>query len=354
MYSAVVLAVVVGAGTIPVPESVMKFPDPTSFNGLGLRREATMVTKVLADAGGALRGAGPGPQQIVARWLAGRLNSAETVVALLGGAAFHDPALLRIYDAATRSPEARVRMAAAVGFYPLIGDLPAAPSAVKDTPEEWERFANLIRRLGWAARSRSLVRVWVDSFAASKGVDPSDRFVFRRSGMECLRAIREIAQPDDLPEVLALWPLLDREEERGNLLRTIEMITLQKLVDRSPDPHKPWGEWQIRAALALVDDWVARQCKPIDGEAQLRLAFEVNHLVERGGTIDPAAWFFFLNGGYASSMPLALERLADISGARVEIERQQLESPTNKQAFKRLIERFPISSVPPPPRPGRR
>ena len=309
-----------------------------------------MVTKVLADAGGALRSAGPGPQQIRDRWLAGRINSAEKVVVLLGGAAFHDPALLRIYDEATRSFELRVRMAAAVGFYVLIGDLPPAPSSIRDTPEEWESLSAVVRRLGWATRTRSLVRVWVDSFAVTKGAEVSERFVFRRSGKECLRAIREIAQPEDLPEVLALWPMLDRKDERGSVLRTIEMITLQRLVDRSPDPHKPWGEWQIDAAFALVDGWVARLCKPIDGEAQLRLTFEANHLVERGGALGPAAWMYFLNGGYAPSLPLALERLADISGAHVEIDRQQLGSPANKQASKRIFERFPISSVPPRPK----
>ena len=309
-----------------------------------------MVTAVLVDAGGALRSGGPGPQQLAMRWQTGELNSAEKVVVLLGGAAFHDPALLRAYDEAARSPEARVRIAAAVGFYVLIGDLPPAPSSVKDTPEQWERFSNLVRRLGWASRSRSLVRVWVDSFAAGKGADVADRFVFRRTGAECLRAIREIAQAEDLPEVLALWPLLDREDERGSVLRTIEMITLQRLVDRSPDPHKPWGEWQISAALALVDNWVAGLCKPVDGEAQLRRSFEANHAVGRGNVIGPAAWFFFLNAGYASSLPLALEHLADISGASVEIDRQHLDNPANKKALKRIIERFPISSEPPPKR----
>jgi hypothetical protein len=94
---------------------------------------------------------------------------------------------------------------------------------------------------------------------------------------------------------------------------------------------------------------VAGLCRPLDGAAQLRLAFETNHLAERGGTIDSADWFFFVNSGYPSSLPLALEHLADISGARVEIDRKYLEGPANKQASKLLFERFPISSVPPPP-----
>jgi hypothetical protein len=355
MCSALLLAVVVGAGRIPVPESVSRFPDPVSFAGIGPGQEATMVTQVLADAGGALRSSGPGPQQLVARWQAGQLNAAEKVVALLGGAAFHDVTMLRIYGEAMTSPDARVRMAAAVGYFAAIGDLPPAPSSVRDTPEEWGRFSSMLTRLAWAARSRSLVQVWADSFAAAKGAkSPSERFVFRRPGQQCLRAIREIAQPEDLPEVLALWPLLDREEERGHVMRTIELITLQRLVNRSLDPHKPRSQWEVRAALAAIDGWVAGLCRPLDGGAQLRLAFEANHLVGRGEPINPAAWFFFLNSGYASSLPLAIEHLADISGAWVEIDRQYLENPANKQASKPVLELFPISSVPPPPRSGQR
>jgi hypothetical protein len=355
LSATLVLSLVVGAARVPLPETVKKFPNTASFNGVGARQEANMVYTVLGDAGGAMRSHGPGPQQIVSRWVAGKLNSAEKVSVLLGGAAFHDPALLRIYDEAASSPDARVRMAAIVGFYALIGDVPPAPSSVRDTARDWERFADLVRRLGWAARSRTLVHVWADSFVASKGYPLPERFVFRRSSDLCLRAIREIAEPEDLPHLLALWPLLRGDEERAQVMRTIEMISFQRLVDRSLDPSKPHGEWQINAGVALVDSWVAGLCRSLDGTRQLEVAFEAADLVERGEAATTADWFAFLNSGYPSHLPLAVERLADLGCVAVEVDRQRFENPANKSASRKVLERFPISSVPPPhPRSRRR
>ena len=339
------LAVVAGAGIVPIPESVMRFPDPTAFPGTGTRRQTTMVSTVLEQAGSAMRASGPGPQQLVSRWLAGDLNAAEQVAVLLGGAAFHDPALLRIYDEATRSPDARVRKAAAVGLFALIGDAPPLPSTVADTAAEWERLSALVRRLGWATRARSLVGIWVDSYAASQGSHRPERFAFRRGPNQCLKAIRELAQPEDLPDVIALWPMLAGDGDRLHVMRTLEMITMQQLVPGSMDPHKPRGKWQTDAGLYLVDSWVARTCRPVDGWAQLRGAFEANRLHAGEGSPPPAAWFRMLQFRYPSLAPLAIERLADLTGTAVVVDRQSLDNPENDAAHRRVAAALPISSV---------
>jgi hypothetical protein len=344
MGTALLLAVVVGSATIPIPESAIRFPDPSGSAGVGMRQEVLMLTRALSDSGGLMRAVGPGPQQLVARWTAGQLNAAEKVAVLLGGAAFHDTALLRIYDEASRDPDRRVLQAAVAGFFALIGDDPPLPSTVADTAAERERFSDLVRSFGWALRSKPLVGIWVDSFAAGRGHPISGRFALRRSGEQCLRAIREIARPEDLPEVLALWPLLVSDGDRVGVMRTLEMITLQKLVDEPEDPAKPRGAWLTRAGLARVDAWVAGTCRPPNGLSQVRAAFERNKLVEPGGTPSPEAWFRLMRFKYASFLPLALEHLSDLTGTRLAVDRHDFDGTTNANARNAIAQVLPISS----------
>jgi hypothetical protein len=349
---ALLLAVVVGAGRVPIPESVMRFPDASGFAGIGPRQEVLMVEKVLKDAGLAVRALAPGPQQLAARWEAGRLNAAEKVAALLGGAAFHDGALLPIYASAVRDPDPRILKAGVVGLAALIGDRVPVPSAVTGAAEQRERLAEMTGGLVQAVRLRPLVRVWADSYAAARGIPPRGRFALRRSPEVCLWAIREIARPEDLPDLLALWPLLDGPNDRVSLMRTIEIVTLQKLVNAPADPAKPRGEMFVRGGLALVDGWVSDLCRPVDGLAQMRLAFERNRLVTPGAPLAPEAWFKLMKLGYAPFLPLAIEHLADLTGAQVAFDRHDPDGAANANARKALAEILPVSSgiAPPPPR----
>jgi len=343
MGAALLLAVVAGAGVVPIPESVMHFPDPAAFTGTGVRQQATMVTTALQDAGAAMRASGPGPQQIVHRWVAGQLNAAEQVAVLLGGAAFHHPALLRIYDEATRSPDARVRKAAVVGVFALIGDAPPLPAAIADTPADWEKASAFVRSLGWATRVRTLVGIWSDSYAATRGASRADRFVLRRSGLQCLKAIRELAQPHDLQELIALWPLLASDSERAHLMQTIEMVTFQRLVPAGRGANAPSGAWQVNAAVATVDSWVARTCGPVDGEAQAERA--AASFGTPAGAPPLAKWFGVLQARYPAVAPLALERLAAVTGIAVTIDRQSLANPANDAAHRKVAEALPISAI---------
>jgi hypothetical protein len=355
MGPALLLAAVIGVARIPIPESAMRFPDASGFAGVGARPEVLMVEKVLRESGEAMRAVGPGPQQIVARWEAGTLNAAEKVAALLGGAAFHDAALLPIYRHAARDPDPRVLRAGVVGFFALIGDQPPVPSAVGGAASERDRFADLAGKLAWALRTGPLVRVWVDSYAAARGVSPGGRFALRRTRETCMAAIRSIARPEDLPELLALWPLLDNQNDRVSLMRTIEIVTLQKLVNAPVDPSKPRGEMFIRGGLAMIDAWVAGLCRPVNGLTQVRLAFERNRLVAPGEPLVPEAWFKLMRLGYAPFLPLAVEHLADLTGTWVSSDRHNLHGPQNNNARKALAEVLPVSSgqAPQQQRPGR-
>jgi hypothetical protein len=352
---AILLAVVAGAGKIPIPEAAQRFPDSTAFLGAGLQREGHMLAAAIGDCGLGLRGDGPGPQQLAARWFAGQLNEAEKVVVLLGGGVFHDRSLLTVYDDALRSPNLRLRQAAAVGFFSLVGAPPPLPSQIRDDPRVWRQLHRMVRDLDFVTLTRPLVRVWVDSYVAGKGVRRPELFAFRQDGLQCLKAIREIAEPADLPDVLSIWPFLESEQDRTFVMRTIEAISLQRLVNRPQDPQKPSGDWLIRAALAFVDQWVATMCQSVDGERQVRLSLERDRLLAPNRQPTARTWFAVLSIRNSSLFPLAAERLMDLSGRAVKVDRQIFDNPSNLDANHKLREYLPISSwVSPDRRPRRR
>jgi hypothetical protein len=349
MGPALLLAVVFGAGRIAIPESALRFPDPMAALGSGVGKEANMLESALRDSGLALRGGGPGPQQLAARWAAGQLNEAEKLAVLLGGGVFHDPVLLGAYADALQSGNLRLRQAAAVGFFRLVG-LPAPlPSRIPDDPASWRRLRGMVLNLGFITETRPLVRVLVDSYYAGKGVRRPELFAFRRDGMELLRAIREIAQPADLQDVLAVWPALETFEERGVVMGTVEMLSLQHLVNRSPDPHQPSGDWLVKAAIASVDQWVATMCQSPDGELELRQSLERNRLLGRDRRPGARTWFALMTIRYWPFLPLSADRLMDITGMAFPVDRQTFDNPVNQDTYKKLLEAMPVSSWFPPP-----
>ncbi len=352
--TAILLAVVAGAGRIPITENVQRFPDSTAFLGAGSRRESNMLAAVLRDSGQALRGGGPGPQQLAARWSAGQLNEAEKVAVLLGGGVYHDPVLLGAYADALQSPNLRTRQAAAVGFFRLVGMPSPLPSRITDDSELWQRLRTMVRNLESMTRTRPLVRVWVDSFYAGKGARRPELFVFPRDGMEILQAIREIAQPVDLPDVLSLWPVLETRSERAFVMGTIEAISLQRLVNRSSDPHQPSGDWLVNGAITAADQWVAGMCRSVDGERELQLSLERNRAVGRDRRPSARTWFALLTLRYGAFLPLAADRLMDISGTAFPVDRQNFDNPLNNDTYHRLLDAMPVSSWFPPQQPRRR
>jgi hypothetical protein len=179
-------------------------------------------------------------------------------------------------------------------------------------------------------------------------------FAFRQDGLQCLKAIREIAEPADLPDVLSIWPFLESEQDRTFVMRTIEAISLQRLVNRPQDPQKPSGDWLIRAALASVDRSVATMCQSVDGERQITFNLEANRLLAPDGQPTARTWFAVLSMHYSSFYPLAAERLMDLSGRAVKVDRQIFDNPSNLDTIHKLREYLPASSWVPPAKPRRR
>lgn len=342
---ALILAAVLGVGRIPLPESALRFPSSSAFLGTGVEREVEMVEGVLRDAGMALRGGGPGPQQLAARWASGQLNEAEKVVVLLGGGVYHDPALLPAYAAAFGSGDLRLRQAAAVGLFNLVGLTPPLPSQVGDRPQTWAQLRYMAADLAYITETRPLVRVLVDSYYAGKGVRRPELFAFHRDGKELVRAIREIARPADLGDVLALWPVLERKDERLAIAGLIEMLTLRQWFDRNLDPHQPSGEWQTDASLGAVDQWVASMCQAVDVEQLVQVSLERLGLVARGGSPNARAWFaMLLLPQHPQFDPTAADQLMDWTGAAFPIDRHRFDSAVTNEAIGQLRELMPVSS----------
>ncbi len=313
-----------------------------------------MLTAAIGESGRALRGGGPGPQQLAARWGAGSLNEAEKLVVLLGGGVYHDRALLPAYLDAVQSPELRLRMAAAVGFFDLVGATPPLPSQMPDTPESWGRLHRMMRDLRWVLRRQSLVGVWADSYVAGRSSLRPELFAFRLPGIECLKAIRRLAAPADLQEILSLWPFLESTVDRAVVMGTIEAITLQSFVSHSLDPRQPSGEWQLHAGLAAIAQWVASLCGPVDGERQLWLSLERNKLLDANGGANAASWFGALRFRFPPFTPLAAERLMDATGMALPLDCLDFDNPLNHNTCQRLRDQLPISSWVDPAKPKRR
>jgi hypothetical protein len=341
---ALLLAVVFGAGKIPVPAVAVQFPDASAFVGVGLQRENNMVRAAVRETGSALLSRGPGPQQLAARWDAGTLNQAERLVVLLGGGAFHDRSLLPVYEDAIRSADLRMRQAAAVGMFTLIGLEPPLPSQLADRPEAWAQLGRLCHHLRVELRTRPLSDVWLDSYLASRGVRRPRRLAFTRKGMECVVAMREIAQPEDLPEVAAFWVLLDNEEERGVMMGTIEAITLQCLLDRTRAPRQPNGEWQVRGAFFTLDSWLENLCHPLNGWAQLRAGLERLNALGPNGEITTRSWVSAMQAPCPPFTLIPAETLVGLSGLDIAVDRQDVDSAANSASRGKLIQYFSVSA----------
>jgi hypothetical protein len=342
MGGVLLLAVVLGAGPVPVPDAIVRFPDSSYYSESGPLRDANMLAAV-ASQGARLREVGPGPQQLAARWEAGRLNAAERVAVLLAGAGYHDPALLPVYAEALRSPVVRERQAAAVGLHWLLGLPPPAPSVMVESSHGWDELAGLASRLAEACRTKTLLSIWVDSYLAAIGEPLQGSLTLKMPPEVCLAAIRELAEPEDLGELLALWPLLASDQDRFGLLRTIEMVTLQRLVDAPLGPRAPSGESYLKAGVSMVDGWVAGLCHSIDGEGYMRATLRRFGLLDNGKP-SPRTWLRILMFKYPSIWPIAIERLSDLGAPVVVVDRQRLSAPVDSAKMLRLKDYFPIST----------
>ncbi len=335
------VAAALGTGSIPVWDAVQRFPDSSFWPGVGRQRTANMLATIRSEVGRQLRTAGPGPQQLAARFLQGQLSSDEKVTVLLAGADFHHPALLPLYAAALRSSVLRERMAALIGLHWFLGEPAGDATALAADSPAWEGAAKLADRLVAAMRERTLVELWADSYLAAADLAQAGDLVLPRTPRHCLEAIREIATPADLDTLVALWPLLAEQTDRYHLMATIEMVSLQKFVEIFKSPRGGWGSMYYDASARRVDDWVGSRCGPVDGEALVR--WKVREAAGEGELGELGGWLALLRAGYPPVWPTVADGLLAFGAPAVSFNRQRPDDPENENAVRELREYFPLT-----------
>lgn len=355
---AVLLAVALGVGRVPLPECVTRFPNPDYWPGRRSQQVSHMLEAIRSEAGTALRTSGPGPQQLAARWRAGTLSQEERVAVLLAGATYHDPALLPAYADALRSSDFRERQAAMVGVSWFLG-LPAPdPTSLADDRAQSEAQARLVDLLVAETRSQSLVSILLDSYVASVGGPAGPGLALRLRPDVCLRAIREIAGPEDLREVVALWPLLATESDRRAFLGTVEMLTLQNHFAAPKDPKAASTKDRWMAALRQVDAWVGAQCSSVDGVRVLRATLAAVAKSSGREMSQAEACYEVYKMKHPPAWPTLAAYVEAFGAPAVELDRQRPDNPKNEETMgkmmNRLRDRLPITmNAPPDPRRAR-
>jgi|YNPBryunderm2012_1023409.scaffolds.fasta_scaffold11490_2 hypothetical protein len=331
------------APPLPAPQSLARFPDASYWPGAGLQQVSNMLAEIQRDSEQEMRSHGPGPQQLAARWARGGLSERDQLALLLGGASYHHPSLLPVYAQALRSPSLTVRQAAAVGLAWLLGDRPAAPQSIPDTAETWQRLGAFADALVEASRTRSLVGIWIDSYLHGSGLLRPAGLVLAREPSRCLEAIDEIATPGDLPELLALWPLLPAPRDRYAVLRTLERIMVARLVAAPAGPRRSWGTWVYESGAEIVDTFVAQRCSTVDGwEVARRNAIAVARHDDGCGGCRPEPWLKLLEVSYPPVWALALEVLPAFGAPVVLYQRGQLPGGDKAPSLERVLGYFEV------------
>ncbi len=227
---------------LPVPSEVQYFP------GDYFRREGRLAFDwfVLLHW--------PGPAHLVELWRSGRLDEHERVALLLGGAAFHDPALLPLYRAALDDPDGRIREAAAFGFR----DLVAAPLPVVEegvTPAVARRFKWELAAVGRQLEKRSLTGFWLDRLRAPETASSG---VYRHAA--AIRALDAILRPEDEPELIRGFQKLVSRQDRRALLPLMEAMICRRLIVMPRGQRSGWGPYVYDFALQSLEHWMGSRC----------------------------------------------------------------------------------------------
>jgi len=202
-------------------------------------------------------------------WRSGELDEARRVALLLGGAAFHDPVLLPAYVDALGSDAERVRQAAVYGYRDLIADAPPDVSHGVSR-EEAARVVGEIRVLQRTLRRHPLVEVWLQSALAAEGTrDRWDGILFERPTPTCVRSAAVLAQPWDLPEVVAAYRRARELQTRIQLMQLAESLALQRFLVHPTGGRGVWTSDVYSDALARFDAWIATTCGLDDTDAVL-------------------------------------------------------------------------------------
>ncbi len=355
-------ALALQAALLPAPPSVERFPDPSFWPGSGAQQVGNMMAAVLSEAVEPMLQSGPGPQQLLRRWRTEKATWTEDqrVMVLLSGWAFHDTDLVPIYEDALERGSVREKRAAVWGLFKLIGDLPPDITKLRDDLSVWRSVHGLAHAVRWGTSRRSLVGLWVDSYLDLVGQPRRPGVVLKpRRPERCLVAIREVATPADLDEVVALWPQLATQDHRRMMVQTIEAVTGQPFLRRPRGERAPSGGWLYDSAAHTVDGWAGSMCSTVDGIDYLRtrMAAAGHQAVRRGrrrtdaGGADDAGipalpwvpWLNLLRNDVPPTWRIAVDALTAFGAPAVVLDMASPESPANEEAVRKVRAYFPVS-----------
>lgn len=203
----------------------------------------------------------PSPQGLLELWQAGDLDRNQKLGVLLGGAWFHDPALLPAYVDALADQDPKIRAAAHYGYRILIGDRrPPAQAVVSEKMAE--AIATEIRLLQRSLEHGSLVDMWIECLLVSEETSRGlwSGIVPQRTPGDCLRALDQLVELEDLAEILAAYELAHSHRARLGLLRLAEGLGLQKFVFRPRGENAGWGAAIYQEAEERLDFKLAALC----------------------------------------------------------------------------------------------
>ncbi len=288
----------------------------------------------------------PGPSQLMQIWNEGRLDEADQVALLLGGAAFHDPVLLPAYREAVASSSPRVRQAAAYAYRDLLADsLPDVSRGVS-----LENAELLGDEMGWMMETiarRSLLEVWLQALLAREGLGlPEWRGVtLQRREEVSLHAIEAIACVEDLDLLLEAYDISGDFRVRINLLKLVEALTLSRFIIIPEGAKGAWGRQVFVNAMDRLAGarrkWSAGSC-PVDGNAVLEANLEnmgvtgVDARSEEGCQV----WLNVLDRGDPGWWMLASRRLYACGGPWLELSALSPNGPRDKEHRTRLLAWF--------------
>lgn len=330
---------------LPGPQSLARFPNATYWPGVGMQQVGNMLAEIQRDSEREMRSRGPGPQQLAARWARGGLSERDQLALLLGGASYHHPSLLPAYAEAFRSPSLTVRQAAAVGMAWLLGESAPAPQSIPDTVETWRRIGGFADSLVQASRTRTLVGIWIDSYLQARDLPRRPGLVLVRETGQCLQAVAEIAGPPDLPELLALWPLLDVPGDRYAVLRTLEMVMVARLVASPGGERGGWGAWVYESGAEVVDAFVGQRCSALDGwEVARHNAMAMSRQDDGCGGCTAAPWLRLLEMVYPPVWAVALEVLPGFGAPFTPYDRTNPMTGGTARSLELLLAHFEIQA----------
>ncbi len=335
MLSNVLLAAVLplaGVAALGDGEVVSYFPGPY-YDSVG---RATLERVVMESW--------PSPSSLLTLWRGDDLSEEERVTILLGGAAFHDPRLLALYEEAIRSDSPRLRMAAAYGYRDLVADAtPAVAGGV--SVDEARVLASEMRAVARTLRYRPLIEVWVEALLKSEGGGlPGYRgVILDRPPTVAVRAIERLMAPPDLDLLVTGYQLSSDREHRLYLLKLIEGITLSSFVVKPQGARVAWSPDAIYdRALQRLDSaivhWRRRDCR---ADFETVVASNLARMGAEGARpLEPGAcgvWLKVLEKGRPEWSGLAARRLYACGGPWVEISILEADSPTAQQNRRYLV-----------------